>query len=97
MIRQGAALVTCVKEIAEEMGGLPEPALATVQPAPEDSPLPPNETSAQILEAIAAEPRQLDEIAVLIGRDPQPVSQCLMELQLSGFVRQGPDGYIRLL
>ncbi len=97
MIRQGAALVTCVKEIAEEMGGLPEPALATVQPATENSPLPPNETSAQILKAIAAEPRQLDEIAVLIGRDPQPVSQCLMELQLSGFVRQGPDGYIRLL
>ena len=97
MIRQGAALVTCVEEIAEEMGGLPEPALATGQPAIENSAPPPSETSAQILEAIAAEPRQLDEIAVLIGRDPQPVSQCLMELQLSGVVRHGPDGYIRLL
>jgi predicted Rossmann fold nucleotide-binding protein DprA/Smf involved in DNA uptake len=56
-----------------------------------------DEASVQILDAIAAKPRQLDEIAVLIDRDPQRVSQCLMQLQLSGFVRHGPDGYIRLL
>jgi len=56
-----------------------------------------DEASVQILDAIAAKPRQLDEIAVLIDRDPQRVSQCLMQLQLSGFVRRGPDGYIRLL
>ena len=97
MIRQGAALVTSVEEIAEEMGGLPEPTPMAGHPATGHSSLPPNETSVQILEAIAEEPRQLDEIVVLIGQDPQQVSQCLMELQLSGFVRQGPDGYIRLL
>ena len=96
MIRQGAALVTCVEEIGEEMG-LPEPASTAGQTTCEDSFLPLDETSVQILETITAETRQLDEIASLISRDPQRVSQCLMELQLSGFVRQGPDGYIRLL
>ena len=96
MIRQGAALVTCVEEIAEEMG-LPEPTPTPGERAIADLSWPLDEASVQILDAIAAKPRQLDEIAVLIDRDPQRVSQCLMQLQLSGFVRHGPDGYIRLL
>ena len=96
MIRQGAALVTCVEEIAEEMG-LPEPTPTPGERAIADLSSPLDEASVQILDAIAAKPRQLDEIAVLIDRDPRRVSQCLMQLQLSGFVRHGPDGYIRLL
>ena len=96
MIRQGAALVTCVEEIAEEMG-LPEPTPTPGERAIADLSSPLDEALVQILDAIAAKPRQLDEIAVLIDRDPQRVSQCLMQLQLSGFVRHGPDGYIRLL
>ena len=97
MIRQGAALVTCVEEVGEEMG-LPEPAATSEgQPVREDLALPQDETKLQILDTVAAETRQLDEIAALIGRDPQRVSQCLAELQLSGFVRHGPDGYIRVL
>ena len=95
MIRQGAALVTSVEEIAEEIG-LPEISPTTTDTAIEVSsaPVPLDEMSAQILKNIVAEPRQLDEIVVLISGDSQRVSQCLMELQLSGFVRQGPDGYI---
>lgn len=97
MIRQGAALVTCVEEVGEEMG-LPEPAATSEgQPVREDSALPQDETKLQILDTVAAQTGQLDEIAALIGRDPQRVSQCLVELQLSGFVRHGPDGYIRVL
>lgn len=97
MIRQGAALVTCVEEVGEEMG-LPEPAATSEgQPVREDLALPQDETKLQILDTVAAQTRQLDEIAALIGRDPQRVSQCLVELQLSGFVRHGPDGYIRVL
>ena len=96
MIRQGSALVTRVEEIAEEMG-LPEPTPTPGERAIADLSSPLHEASVQILDAIAAKPRQLDEIAVLIDRDPRRVSQCLMQLQLSGFVRHGPDGYIRLL
>jgi len=33
----------------------------------------------------------------LVGRDLQQASQCLLEVQLSGFVRKGADGYIRVL
>ena len=95
MIRQGAALVTSVQEIAEEIG-LPETVPTTDGTAIEVLPAPSDQTSAQILKAIAVEPRQLDEIVVLTRGDSQRVSQCLMELQLSGFVRQGPDGYICL-
>ena len=96
MIRQGAALVTCVEEIAEEMG-LPEPTPTPGERAIADLSSPLHEASVQILDAIAAKPRQLDEIAALIDRDSRRVGQCLMQLQLSGFVRRGPDGYIRLL
>ena len=49
-----------------------------------------------VLAVLGAEPRQLDEISVLAALDPQQVSQSLAELQLCGFVRYGPDGYIRV-
>ena len=93
MIRQGAALVTSVQEIAEEIG-LPETVPTTDGTAIEVSsaPVPSDEMSAQILKTIAVEPRQLDEIVVLTRGDSQRVSQCLMELQLSGFVRQDLTG-----
>ena len=87
--------MTSVEEIAEEIG-LPEISPTTGGTAIEVSsaPVSLDEMSAQILKNIVAEPRQLDEIVVLTRGDSQRVSQCLMELQLSGFVRQGPDGYI---
>ena len=85
MIRQGAALVTCVEEIAEEMG-LPEPTPTPGERAIADLSSPLDEASVQILDAIAAKPRQLDEIAVLIDRDPQRVSQCLMQLHIILFL-----------
>ena len=67
MIRQGAALVTCVEEVGEEMG-LPEPAATSEgQPVREDSALPQDETKLQILDTVAAQTGQLDEIAALIG------------------------------
>jgi hypothetical protein len=36
--------------------------------------------SAEICGEISAQSKQFDEIVALVGRDPQQVSQCLMEL-----------------
>ena len=92
MIRQGAALVTCVEEVGEEMG-LPEPAATSEgQPVREDSALPQDETKLQILDTVAAQTGQLDEIAALIGRDPQRVSQCWWNYSFLGLSDTGLTG-----
>lgn len=100
LIRQGAPLVTNVQEIAEEMGWelSASGGRASTQPThPAATSIALDDLSARVLETIAAEPHQLDEIVALTSDDPQQISQCLMQMQLSGFVRHGPDGYIRVL
>lgn len=96
LIRQGAALVTNAQEVAEEMGWqlAPKP---NQRAAADYAASELGAGTAAVFAALAAEPRQLDEISVLAALDPQQVSQSLVELQLSGFVRHGPDGYIRVL
>ena len=105
-IRQGAALVTNVSEVAQELGwslsGTPavdhavagSPSTSSGGAAAEPSI---TGLSAEICGVISGESKQFDEIVALVRTDPQQVSQCLMELQLSGFVRQGAYGYIRVL
>ena len=96
LIRQGAALVTTAAEVIEETGWSLRP---LAQSAPEVSHVSANldPVSLQVLTVISAQGQQLDEIAILTSLSPQQVSQTLMTLQLSGFVRQGTDGYIRVL
>jgi predicted Rossmann fold nucleotide-binding protein DprA/Smf involved in DNA uptake len=50
-----------------------------------------------VLGLLATEALQFDEIRTMASASAQQVSQGLIELQLAGFVRQGPDGYIRVL
>lgn len=96
LIRQGAALVTNAQEVAEEMGWelAPQPSQLA---ASDSAALELGTGATAVLAVLGAEPRQLDEISVLAALDPQQVSQSLVELQLCGFVRYGPDGYIRVL
>ena len=87
--------MTNVTEVAEELGwSLARPADAT-EPAHNESAL--TGLSAEVCQAISDQSRQFDEVVALVSGDPQQVSQCLMEPQLVGFVRQGSDGYIRVL
>ena len=95
LIRQGAALVTSVAEVAEELGWSLARSVDATEPAHNESAL--TGLSAEVCHAISDQSRQFDEIVALVSGDPQQVSQCLMELQLGGFVRQGSDGYIRVL
>ena len=95
LIRQGAALVTSVTEVAEELGWSLARSADVSEQAHHESAL--TGLSAEVCQVISEQSRQFDEIVASVGSDPQKVSQCLMELQLSGFVRQGSDGYIRVL
>ena len=110
LIRQGAALVTCAQEVLEELGWqscettqpfLESPRTNSQQTTADPRVLPADkpelsEPASDVLAALATQALQFDEILANTGSSAQQVSQCLIELQLAGFVRQGPDGYIRL-
>jgi predicted Rossmann fold nucleotide-binding protein DprA/Smf involved in DNA uptake len=115
MIRQGAALVTCARDVFEELGQpcetLPLTAAVPVRNRAEAKPVKKqvgqnarpadaaalSDLAANILGLLATEALQFDEIRTMASASAQQVSQGLIELQLAGFVRQGPDGYIRVL
>jgi DNA processing protein len=125
MIRQGAALVTCARDVLEELGlsGEATASLAVSKQVsseqaqsksqaksapdaeakesgsanhPADN-LALSNLAANVLEVLAAEALHFDEILSVTRSSAQQVSNSLIELQLAGFVRQGPDGYIRVL
>ncbi|MEC8348217.1 MAG: DNA-processing protein DprA [Pseudomonadota bacterium] len=95
LFRQGAVLVICVAEVAEELGWSLARSANVNEPARDERAL--TGLSAEACQVISEQSRQFDEIVGFLGSDPQQVSQCLMELQPGGFVRQGSDGYIRVL
>ena len=115
MIRQGAALVTCARDVFEELGQpcetLPLTAAVPARNRAEaklvEKPVGQNARPAEaaalsdlainVLGLLATEALQFDEIRTMASASAQQVSQGLIELQLAGFVRQGPDGYIRVL
>ncbi len=94
LIRQGAALVTCAQDVCEEMGWqvtVPQPKAAPSRSV-DGSGL--SVSAARLLATLSASALQFDEVLALCDESAQQVSQDLIELQLAGFVRQGPDGYI---
>jgi DNA processing protein len=115
MIRQGAALVTCARDVLEELGQpcetLPLTAAASARQSgvsqPVTKPVGQNprqvsnvalsDLATNVLNLLATDALQFDEILAMANASAQQVSQGLIELQLAGFVRQGPDGYIRVL
>ena len=95
LFRQGAVLVICVAEVAEELGWSLARSANVREPARDERAL--TGLSAEACQVISEQSRQFDEVVALVSGAPQQVSQCLMEPQLVGFVRQGSDGYIRVL
>ena len=94
LIRQGAALVTCARDVCEELGWqitVPQ-AKAASGPSVDGSGL--SGSAARLMAVLSASALQFDEILALCDESAQQVSQDLIALQLAGFVRQGPDGYI---
>lgn len=101
LIRQGAALVTCAQDVLEELGApqiaSPKTAGAKEPGADQAAKVELSKPAASVLDILVTQALQFDEVLARSGMSAQQVSQSLIELQLVGFVRQGPDGYIRVL
>jgi len=89
LIREGAALVETPADVLEELG---RDAVHATGKAPEPVP-----ADLQMIHAVlGAQPRDADEIAAATGAAVTGVNAALVRLELEGFVRQLPDGYIRV-
>ena len=93
LIKQGAALVESAADVLEVVGLAGSPSAV---PAPNgDSVQPEDRELARILAVVEATVTTLDEIVTVTGLAGETASAALVELELSGFVRQVPGGYIR--
>lgn len=91
LLRQGAALVETARDVFEVLGwSWAAPDAAGAGPAP-----PPNPELARVLASVEGTRASLDLIAARAGLAPSAVAASLVELELAGFVRQVPGGYIR--
>ena len=86
LIRQGAALVEAADDILTELGH----AVVDRERAPE----PPPEL-APVYDAVTRLEASPDAISVTLGMPADAVMGALVRLELAGFVRLTPDGYIR--
>ena len=89
LLRDGAALVECAADISAALG-LPAAGVAAKDPDGAEQPL-----LARVLAAVAATATSLDEVIMRCGIPGELASAALVELELGGFVRQVPGGYIR--
>ena len=80
LIKYGAKLVEGVGDILEEFDSRPDNSTAATNLSKEE---------ASVMDVLT-EPVQIDEIASLSGMDVRSVSAILLNLELSGIVRQLP-------
>jgi DNA processing protein len=91
LIREGAKLVESVQDIVEEIA--PQLRLNGGSPGPErkaDLPAEFGEAAGKILDLIQLAPLQIDELIDVSGLSAARVSELLLHLEISGFVRQLP-------
>ncbi|WP_066959707.1 DNA-processing protein DprA [Microbulbifer sp. Q7] len=97
MIKHGAQLTETSADIVQELGGLlsglaPQPGLFDAPPASaEFADLP--EAQRQVMRALGADPRSIEQLARDTDTDAGALMACLLQLELAGLVEQLPGGY----
>lgn len=89
LIRDGAAMVTCLDDILAELGHWRQPA-ATAAPVVAEQDEDP------LLAWLSDQPTPLDALVALSGRDVSDCQLRLLELELEGRATQAVGGWIRL-
>jgi predicted Rossmann fold nucleotide-binding protein DprA/Smf involved in DNA uptake len=87
LIKQGAGLVEDANDVLAEFG-IDSGVVQAVEPPPELK---------SVFEKVLSTPTSAEQIAVELGLPVADVGIALVHLEISGFVAQRPDGYIRLL
>ncbi len=91
LIKQGAKLVETAEDILEEMGGLASPGPSRQKASSAQGPPPDlSDEEMAIYQELSDYPVHLDELVRRTGLQPGVVSGLLMEMELSGLVRQLP-------
>lgn len=90
LIQQGAKLVTCVADICEEIGGLPNALSASASQTELD-----NTQSDPLLKEFAGEPIDINYLVAKTGLPVSALMPRLMALEIKGIVLTVPGGYVR--
>lgn len=93
LIRQGAKLVETATDILDELGGCLMTHPSPLKKAAKQDPLAPEHR--QLFEHIGHEITPMDMIILRSGLTPSEVSSILLILELQGYVRSVPGGYVR--
>jgi DNA processing protein len=99
LIRQGAKLVACAREIIEELPPLDDGAVRsekqrvpqTVPPCPQL----PNE-EASVFRAMTPYAQHIDELVRQLAIDPGPLSAILLRLEIRGLISRAPGNFFTL-
>jgi len=93
LIREGATLVTCARDVLEALGmdgRVARPVCAPVSPPASRVPEGLCESARKLCELLGPDPLHMDEIARKTGLTPMDLSDSLLDLELAGAIVQLP-------